>query len=290
VRKCGSAKVRERAPRIVRGGPHPLGSCRLRFDPATCGPPAGANGFAATTAQSPPSRTRRPGRVRRPKRLPVRNHESPDSEPRPESSRPQLRTPAPGGAVRGAGFANLADPIRRSGCGHAGGWGAACSPAAESAKADFVKFQRRLHSLTGRKRRSPVPIRKSIVPPGEGAAYLPLKSNGCFTRSSGMDFTPHASNCRLMPRKRACISGEHSSRRIVSFRSRPRRSPALHSRGTPRTVMRNLHRSHRGSVFTMRRSAPCPTSPSAGGLRACVRGGRRRGSRRAPCPPSPSPR
>jgi hypothetical protein len=45
-----------------------------------------------------------------------------------------------------------ADP----GSGRAGAGDAACRLAAESAKADFVNFQRRIHSLTGRTRRSPV--------------------------------------------------------------------------------------------------------------------------------------
>jgi hypothetical protein len=48
-----------------------------RGGPATCRPPAGANEFAATTSQSPPARTRRPGRVRRPTHLRVRNRGMP---------------------------------------------------------------------------------------------------------------------------------------------------------------------------------------------------------------------
>jgi hypothetical protein len=36
-------------------------------------PPAGANEFAAGKSQSPPSRTQRPGYLRRPKHLRVRN-------------------------------------------------------------------------------------------------------------------------------------------------------------------------------------------------------------------------
>jgi hypothetical protein len=40
------------------------------------------------------------------------------------------------------------DLIESSGCGRAGARAAACSLAAESAKADFVPFQRRIYSLT----------------------------------------------------------------------------------------------------------------------------------------------
>jgi hypothetical protein len=42
----------------------------------------------------------------------------------------------------------FADLIGRFGCGRAGAREAACSLAAESAKADFVPFQRRIYSLT----------------------------------------------------------------------------------------------------------------------------------------------
>jgi hypothetical protein len=48
------------------------------------------------------------------------------------------------------------DPIGRSGCGRADASDAECSRAAESAKADFVPFQRRIHSLTGRTPRGPI--------------------------------------------------------------------------------------------------------------------------------------
>jgi hypothetical protein len=47
-----------------------------------------------------------------------------------------------------------------SGSGRAGAWDARCSRAAESAQADFVYFQRRIHSLLGRTARLPTQIRK----------------------------------------------------------------------------------------------------------------------------------
>jgi hypothetical protein len=46
---------------------------RCDSNPATCRPPAGANEFAAGKSQSPPSRTRRTGYIRRSKHLRVRN-------------------------------------------------------------------------------------------------------------------------------------------------------------------------------------------------------------------------
>jgi hypothetical protein len=45
----------------------------VRIEPAACRPSAGANEFAAGKSQSPPSRTRRHGCVRRPTHLRVRN-------------------------------------------------------------------------------------------------------------------------------------------------------------------------------------------------------------------------
>ena len=54
--------------------------------------------------------------------------------------------------VRSAGIAaewpvRIADDGQSPGSGRAGAWDAACCLAAESAKADFAIFQRRIHSL-----------------------------------------------------------------------------------------------------------------------------------------------
>jgi hypothetical protein len=109
--------------------------------------PRRANEFAATTTQSPPARTRRPGGLRRPRRLRVRNRGDP---PAPlganefaatTSHSPPARTRRPGGVRR---------PEHRR-----VRYQAACCFACrsarhsrpQSAKADFALFQRRIHSL-----------------------------------------------------------------------------------------------------------------------------------------------
>jgi hypothetical protein len=102
----------------------------------------------------------------------------------------------------------LADSIGQSGCGRTGAWGAACSPAAESAKADFVKFQRRIHSLTGadtaitrldpqirnpqsaiRNPQSAIrnpQIRKSVIHSGPTLGGIHSPADGTLGRADGM--------------------------------------------------------------------------------------------------------
>ena len=73
MRGCGGAEVRGCGGAEVRGcGGADVRRCGGGY-PATCSPPAGANKFAAGKAQSPPARTRRHGRVRRPMHRRVRN-------------------------------------------------------------------------------------------------------------------------------------------------------------------------------------------------------------------------
>jgi hypothetical protein len=94
----GRHPSRRHRPGQHRSGGHRRGRHRSRGHhrgrhPVPAGivasPPAGANEFAAATTQSPPARTRRPGRVGRPMRLRVRNQ-----EPRPARRQSSHRDPA----------------------------------------------------------------------------------------------------------------------------------------------------------------------------------------------------
>jgi hypothetical protein len=91
------------------------------------------NEFAAGKSQNPPSLTRRPRCIRRPKHRRVRYQEITGSDPQRAQAAEGLAVLAERGTAK--------FPVVRSaipGSGRAGAWDAACSLAAESAQADFV--------------------------------------------------------------------------------------------------------------------------------------------------------
>jgi hypothetical protein len=177
-------------------------------------PPCRANEFAATSTRSPPARTGGcgPG-VRLVRVAGVRAVDAVRQTPRAETGLMADRA--------------LADSFGQSGCGRAGAWDAACSPAAESAKADFVKFQRRIHSLTGRTRRSPIWIRnpqsaETIIRSGPTLAGIhpSLRRN---PRPRGRYATaPAASNAGRAGHRRGWTSDTRNPHAPTDFRRRVR--------------------------------------------------------------------